>query len=73
VRERLVGTVEVEETYIGGRFPGVGRGRGRGDKVWRGIAVELREPSGYGRCRIAPLVDASAASLQAFVRDHIES
>ena len=71
-RERLVGTVEVDETYIGGRDPGVGRGKGRGDKVLTGIAVEIKEPSGYGRCRIAPLADASAASLHAFVGDHVE-
>jgi len=71
-RERLVGTVEVDETYIGGRDPGVGRGKGRGDKVLTGIAVEIKEPSGYGRCRITPLADASAASLHAFVCDHVE-
>jgi transposase-like protein len=71
-RERLVGAVVVDEMYIGGRDPGVGRGKGRGDKVLTGIAVEIKEPSGYGRCRIAPLVDASAASLHAFVRDHVE-
>lgn len=40
-RERLVGTVEVDETYIGGRDPGVGRGKGKGDKVLTGIAVAL--------------------------------
>jgi len=62
-RGRLVGTVEVDETYIGGRDPGVGRGKGRGDKVLTGIAVEIKEPRGYGRCRLAPLPDASAASL----------
>jgi hypothetical protein len=71
-RERLVGTVEVDETYIGGRDPGAGRGKGRGDKVLMGIAVEIKEPRGYGRCRLAPLADASAASLRAFVSDHVE-
>jgi hypothetical protein len=70
-RERLVGTVEVDETYIGGRDPGVARGKGRGDKVLTGIAVEIKEPRGYGRCRLAPLADASAASLRAFVSDHV--
>jgi len=71
-RERLVGTVEVDETYIGGRDPGVGRGKGRGDKVLTGIAVEIKEPRGDGRCRLALLADASAASLRAFVTDHVE-
>jgi transposase-like protein len=37
-----------------------------------GIAVEIKEPRGYGRCRLAPLADASAASLRAFVCDHVE-
>jgi hypothetical protein len=37
-RARLVGTVEVVETYIGGRDLRVGRGKGRGDKVLTGIA-----------------------------------
>lgn len=37
-----------------------------------GIAVEIKEPRGYGRCRLAPLADASAASLRAFVSDHVE-
>lgn len=71
-RERLAGTVEVDETFLGGRDPGVGSGRGKGDKVLTGIAVEIKEPKGYGRCRITPLVDASAASLHAFVKDHVK-
>jgi transposase-like protein len=71
-RERLAGTVEVDETYIGGREPGLRGGRAKGRKVLTGIAVEILEPRGYGRCRMAPLVDASAASLHAFVTDHAE-
>jgi glycosyltransferase involved in cell wall biosynthesis len=71
-RERLVGSVKVDETYIGGRDPGIGRGKGSGYKVLTGIAVEIKEPRGYGRCRLAPLADASAASLRAFVSDHVE-
>ena len=34
-----------------------------------GIAVEVREPTGLGRCRMRPLADASAVSLHAFVTD----
>ncbi len=37
-----------------------------------GIAVEVREPKGLGRCRMLPLADASAASLHPFVTDHVE-
>jgi transposase-like protein len=71
-RDRLAGTVEVDETYIGGEEAGLAGGRARGKKVLTGIAVEVREPKGIGRCRVAPLPDASAASLHAFVRDHVE-
>ncbi len=71
-RERLVGTVEVDETYIGGLESGLSGGRARGKKVLTGIAVEIREPKGYGRCRMSPLADASAASLHPFVTDHVE-
>ncbi len=71
-RDRLSGTVEVDETYIGGEEPGLRGGRAKGKKVLTGIAVELREPKGFGRCRMAPLGDASATSLHAFVTDHVE-
>jgi transposase-like protein len=71
-RDRLAGVVEVDETYIGGLESGLRGGRARGKKVLTGIAVEIREPRGYGRCRMLPLADASAASLHAFVKDHVE-
>ena len=71
-RDRLAGTVVVDETYIGGEEPGLPGGRARGKKVLTGIAVEIREPRGLGRCRMAPLADASAASLHTFVTDHVE-
>jgi transposase-like protein len=71
-RNRLSGVVEVDETYIGGLEPGLSGGRAEGKKVLTGVAVEIREPKGFGRCRIRPLADASAASLHPFVKDHIE-
>ena len=71
-RDRLAGKVEVDETYIGGEEPGLRGGRAPGKKVLTGVAVEVREPKGMGRCRIAPLADASAASLHRFVMDHVE-
>ena len=70
-RERLAGGVEVDETYIGGREPGLSGGRAKGKKILTGIAIEIHEPKGYGRCRIAPLSDASSASLHAFISDHV--
>ena len=70
-RKRLNGTVEVDETYIGGEEPGLAGGRAQGKKVLTGIAVEVREPKGIGRCRMALLEDGSAASLLPFVSDHV--
>jgi transposase-like protein len=71
-RDRLAGRVEVDETYIGGEEPELPGGRAPGKKGLTGIAVEIREPKGLGRCRMAPLADASAASLHSFVTDHVE-
>jgi transposase-like protein len=71
-RERLSGTVEVDETYIGGEEPGLRGGRARGKKALVGIAVERVDPKGLGRCRMAVLADASADSLRAFLVDHVE-
>ena len=70
-RDRLTGTVEVDETYIGGEEPGLRGGRAKGKKSLVGVAVELKEPRGYGRCRMAILADASAATLHPFVTEHV--
>ncbi len=37
-----------------------------------GIAVEIHDPKGLGRCRMAILTDGSAASLHPFVTAHVE-
>jgi transposase-like protein len=71
-RDPLAGVVEVDDTYIGGLEPGLAGGRARGKKILTGIAVEVREPKGFGRCRMRPLLDASGPSLLAFVKDHVE-
>ena len=71
-RDRLAGTVEVDETYIGGDEPGLRGGRAPGKKVLTGIAVEVREPKGIGRCRMAVLADGSSASLHPFVTGHVQ-
>jgi len=71
-RERLGGEVEVDESFFGGEEPGLRGGRQQGKKVLVGIAVERTQPKGFGRCRMAPLLDASADSLRAFLADNVE-
>jgi len=71
-RDRLGGTVEVDETCIGGEEPGLPGGRAKGKKALVGVAVEVRQPRGYGRCRMAVLRDGSAASLHPFVTGNVE-
>jgi len=70
-RELLGGTVEVDETYVGGEEPGLG-GRETMTKAIVAIAVELREPKGFGRVRLARVPNVSAASLVAFVCEHVQ-
>ncbi len=70
-RVRLSGRVEVDETYIGGQEPGLAGGRAKGKKILTGIAVEVHSEGGLGRCRIAPLVDATANSLRAFIEENV--
>lgn len=60
-RERLSGDVEVDETFIGGKAPGDKGGRTHGGKALVTIAVQRREPKGWGRCRMAVIPDACSA------------
>ena len=61
-RDRLSGTVEVDETYVGGEKPGK-RGRGAAGKALVLIAVEDKGAQGIGRVRLQRVSDASAKSL----------
>ena len=71
-RERLAGRVEVDETFIGGEEPGLRGGRQRGKKILVGVAVEVHEPKGYGRCRMQVVADASSESLHPFIIANVE-
>jgi transposase-like protein/ribosomal protein L37AE/L43A len=70
-RDRLRGTVEVDETYIGGEKPGK-RGRGAAGKCLVVIAAE-HEGARTGRIRLRRVPDGSAQSLHGAVREAIES
>ncbi len=70
-REVLTGRVEVDETFLGGEQPGV-RGRGALGKTLVVIAVELREPRGYGRVRMSIIPNAAAKTLREFLITTVE-
>jgi transposase-like protein len=61
-RDRLSGTIEVDETFIGGEKPGK-RGRGAASKVLVVVAVQA-DGSEIGRIRLQRVPDASANSLE---------
>lgn len=67
-RGRLTGDVEVDETFVGGVEHGGKRGRGA-QKCIVVIAVEVRQPKGFGRVRMRHVPDASGHSLVPFVCD----
>jgi len=69
-RDRLSGTVEVDETYIGGEKPGK-RGRGAAGKTLVVIAAEVRGTR-IGRIRLQQVADASRASLESAVCTAVE-
>jgi transposase-like protein len=70
-RERLQGLVEVDESYVGGEEEGT-HGRETHKKGIVVIAVEVRQPKGFGRVRIRQIPDVSSASLTPFVCDVVE-
>ncbi|MGO9973342.1 MAG: transposase [Solirubrobacteraceae bacterium] len=57
-RKRLSDHVEVDETYIGGVKKGAG-GRETQTKSIVVIAVEMRNPKGFGRVRMQSVSDVS--------------
>ena len=69
-RERLSGSVEVDETYIGGEKPGK-RGRGAAGKALVLVSVEDKGDE-MGRIRLCHIVDASADSLLPAIQEAIE-
>ncbi len=72
-RRRLAGTVEVDETWIGGRQADLKGGRQRRGRkaLLVGVAVERREMS-LGRLRLEILPDASHLTLGDFIARNVE-
>lgn len=68
-RDLLEGVVEADEIYIGGPRPGK-RGRGAAGKSLGEVLVQ-ETPQGIGRIRLARVPDASAASLEAAVKQAV--
>jgi transposase-like protein len=72
-RRRLAGTVEVDETWIGGKQTDLKGGRQRRGRkaLLVGVAVERRETS-LGRLRLEVLPDASHLTLGDFIARNVE-
>ena len=77
-REKLSGTIEVDEFYLGGKHSGK-RGRGSENKHKIVVAVEHRQSEDpnvnlshlMGRARLLVIPDCSAESLIPFIKDNI--
>ena len=69
-RERLAGTVEVDEVYIGGERPGK-RGRGAAGKALVLVAAQA-DSSQIGRIRLVRVANASQSVLTPAVKGIIE-
>lgn len=67
-RNQLSGDVEVDETFVGAEEHGGKRGRGTNKSIVV-IAVEIRQPKGFGRVRMRHIPDASGESLLPFVHE----
>jgi len=68
-RDQLAGTVQIDETYVGGPKPGK-RGRGASGKTLVVIATEL-DGARIGRIRLKRVPDASGQSLAEAIRGAI--
>jgi transposase-like protein len=70
-RTLLTGTVEVDETYVGGSEEGV-FGRDRGSKKHLVVGAVEERGQGCGRARLAPVGTASTEDLQTWVSDTVK-
>ena len=70
-RDRLTGTVQVDETYWGGPDEGV-TGRPNHNKALIIVAAE-QDDQGIGRVRLRHIPDVTQATLPAFIAQAVES
>ncbi len=70
-REQLTGLVEIDETYVGGVEAGVD-GRQTATKSIVAMAVEIKQPKGFGRIRLQRVDDVSQDSLIAFIKSAVQ-
>lgn len=70
-RERLIGTIQVDEVYIGGEKPGK-RGRGATGKALIVIMVEFKDGK-VGRIRVKCVLDASGPRLEGAIKEGVET
>lgn len=67
-RSQLTGTVEVDETWVGGKLAGLKGGRQRKGRKALMVAVAVeRRANNLGRLRLEVVPDDTAATLEAFV------
>jgi len=74
-REKLSGLVEVDETYVpmSDRNPTkLGKRKSNTDDTLVAIAIEIREPKGYGRIRLQRIPVATSEYLLPFIQNNIE-
>jgi len=74
-RDKLSGTIEIDETYIGSERSGK-RGRGAGNKALVAVAIEDKSKEsttgkGIGRIRLQLIPNASAESLNDFIKANV--
>lgn len=71
-RDRLSGSIEIDETWVGGREEG-GRGKGSDRKSVVIVACEVLKNGQYmGRVRLQRVPDAGTLSIEAFIETYIE-
>jgi len=69
-RDRLSGTVQADEAYIGGEKPGK-RGRGAAGKALVVVMIEIKDGK-IGRIRLKRVADASCLRLEGAIKESVE-